>query len=77
MSLPPATTGLVLEYDSGIIPPPFSHVFRLSLDWSKGDLSAQLDLHYTDREELKEEEIFDEGFSLEDNYRYQGNVPSV
>ena len=77
MSLPPATTGLVLEYDSGIVPPPFSHVFRLALDWSKGSFSAQLDLHYTDREELTEQEIFDEGFSLEDDYRYQGNVPSV
>jgi hypothetical protein len=77
MSLPPATTGLVLEYDSGIVPPPFSHVFRLALDWSKGSFSAQLDLHYNDREELTEQEIFDEGFSLEDDYRYQGNVPSV
>ena len=77
MSLPPATTGLVLEYDSGIVPPPFSHVFRLALDWSKGSFSAQLYLHYTDREELTEQEIFDEGFSLEDDYRYQGNVPSV
>ena len=77
MSLHPTTTGLVLEYDSGIVPPPFSHVFRLALDWSKGNLNAQLDLHYTDREELTEQEIFDEGFSLEDDYRYQGNVPSV
>ena len=77
MSLHPASTGLVLEYDSGIVPPPFSHVFRLALDWSKGSFSAQLDLHYTDREELTEQEIFDEGFSLEDDYRYQGNVPSV
>ena len=77
MSLPPTTTGLVLEYDSGILPPPYSHVFRLALDWSTGVLSTQLDLHYTDREELTEQEIFDEGFSLEDDYRYQGNVPSV
>jgi len=77
MSLPPTTTGLVLEYDSAVLPPPYSHVFRLALDWSTGVLSTQLDLHYTDREELTEEEIFDEGFSLEDDYRYQGNVPSV
>lgn len=77
MSLPPTTTGLVLEYDSGILPPPYSHVFRLALDWSTGDLNAQLDLHYTDREELSEQEIFDEGFSLEDDYRFQGHVPSV
>lgn len=77
MSLPPTTTGLVLEYDSGILPPPYSHVFRLSLDWLTGVLTTQLDLQYTDREELTEQEIFDEGFSLEDDYRYQGPVPSV
>ncbi|MDA0314455.1 MAG: hypothetical protein O3A40_04070 [Bacteroidetes bacterium] len=77
MSLHPTTTGLALEYDSGILPPPYSHVFRLTLDWSKGNLSAQLDLHYTDREELTEEEIFEEGFSLEDDYRFRGSLPSV
>lgn len=70
-------TGLVLEYDSGIVPPPYSHVFRLALDWSKGDLTVALDLHYTLREELSEEEIFDEGFTLNDDYSYKGELNSV
>ncbi|TDQ19423.1 hypothetical protein DFQ04_1244 [Algoriphagus boseongensis] len=70
-------TGLVLEYDSGIVPPPYSHVFRLALDWSKGDLEAQLDLHYTEREELSEEEILDEGFTLQDDFSYKGKLNSI
>ncbi len=70
-------TGLVLEYDSGIVPPPYSHVFRLALDWSKGDLNVALDLHYTDREDLSEEEILDEGFTPNDDYSYKGELNSV
>lgn len=70
-------TGIVLEYDSGIIPPPYSHVFRLALDWSKGSLQVQLDLHYTDRDELSEQEILDEGFTTQDDYSYQGALNKV
>ncbi len=61
-------SGLELEYDSGSIPPPFSHVFRLGLDWSKQDLGSDFVIHYTDREELSDEEIFEEGFTLDDDY---------
>lgn len=70
-------TGLVLEYDSGIVPPPYSHVFRLMLDWSNGDLDVVLDLHYTDREDLTNEEILDEGFTLNDDYSYKGALNTV
>ncbi|NVJ85297.1 MAG: hypothetical protein HWE15_03280 [Algoriphagus sp.] len=66
--------GVVLEYHSGIIPPPYSHVFRLSLDWSKESLRASLELHYTDREDLTEEEIIEEGFTLSDDYQFNGDL---
>lgn len=68
---------LTLEYDSGIIPPPYSHVFHMELDWSGARLSVKLDLHYTDREELSEEEILDEGFTLDDDYHFEGELNSV
>lgn len=70
-------SGLVLEYDSGIVPPPYSHVFRLALDWSKGPLTVALDLHYTEREELSEEEILDEGFTPNDDYSHKGVLDLV
>ncbi|MBY5949645.1 hypothetical protein KUV23_01610 [Algoriphagus marincola] len=72
-----AISGIILEYHSGIVPPPFSHVFRLELNWSDGTLRAKLDLHYTDREELSEEEILDEGFTLSDDYQYDGSLNPV
>ncbi|WP_332912304.1 hypothetical protein [Algoriphagus boritolerans] len=40
-------------------------------------MSTALDLHYTEREELSEEEIFDEGFTPDDDYRYKGQLNSV
>lgn len=72
-----APTGIILEYHSGIVPPPFSHVFRLMLDWSKTELIAKLDLHYTDREDLSESEILDEGFSVDDDYHYEGPLNPI
>lgn len=66
-----------MEYDSGIVPPPYSHVFRLALDWANGNLKADLVLHYTEREDLSEEEIFDEGFTPNDDYTYKGDLNSV
>lgn len=71
------TNGIVIEFDSGTIPPPFSHVYRLSLDWSKAELIAELELHYTDREDLTEDEILDEGFTSNDDFSYKGVLDSV
>ena len=51
--------------------------FRLELNWSDGTLRAKLDLHYTDREELSEEEILDEGFTPSDDYQYDGSLNPV
>ncbi|WP_026956953.1 hypothetical protein [Algoriphagus vanfongensis] len=70
-------TGIVLEYDSGIVPPPYSHVFHLTLDWSDGKLLTILELHYTDREDLTEQEILDEGFTTNDDYSYHGPLSAV
>ncbi|EOZ95603.1 hypothetical protein A33Q_2965 [Indibacter alkaliphilus LW1] len=70
-------TRIEIEYDSGIIPPPYSHIFKLKIGLGKNFLNTHLDLHYTDREDLSEEEIFEEGFSLNDDYQFQGEVPKV
>ncbi|WP_439489926.1 hypothetical protein [Algoriphagus sp.] len=71
------TSGIIIEFDSGVVPPPYSHVYRLSLNWSTSDLVAELDLHYTDREDLSEEEILDEGFTLNDDYTFKGTLDRV
>lgn len=68
---------IVIEYDSGVIPPPHSHVFRISADLQTKPLKIELDLQYTDREELTDEEIFDEGFTLDDDYSFKGEIDPV
>lgn len=69
--------GIVIEYDSGIIPPPHSHIFRIAVDLNSKPLQIELELHYTEREELSEEEIFDEGFTLDDDFSFKGEIDGV
>lgn len=61
-------SGITIEFESGAIPPPFSHVYRLALTWTSDSLDTNLVLHYTDRDELSDEEILEEGFTLTDDY---------
>ncbi len=63
-----------IDYDSGSIPPPFSHHFKLRLSFEKNFLNTSLDMHYTHREELSDEEILDEGFTLEDDHHWVGEL---
>ncbi|QDH77523.1 hypothetical protein FKX85_00085 [Echinicola soli] len=66
-----------IDYDSGIIPPPFSHVFKLKISFERGFINTQFTIHYTDRDELTEEEIYAEGFTEEDDYHFIGEVPTA
>ncbi len=68
---------LEIEYDSGFIPPPFAHIFKIKLGFAKNRLNTQLYLEYTHREEITEEEILDEGFTLDDDYTFQGEIPKI
>ena len=67
-------TRIEIDFDSGSIPPPFSHTFKLKISFEKTFLNIQLDLEYTHREDMGDEEILDEGFTLEDNYNYVGEL---
>ena len=69
--------GLIFDYDSGIIPPPYSHVFNLTLKWTNEKLDVKLNLHYTDRDDLSEQEILDEGFTTKDDFSYNGPLSFV
>ncbi|AWW29824.1 hypothetical protein DN752_06655 [Echinicola strongylocentroti] len=66
-----------IDFDSGMLPPPFSHVFKLKISFEKGFINTQFTVHYTDRDELTEDEIFSEGFTQDDDYSFIGEVPKV
>lgn len=73
-SLPVA---LEILFESGHVPPPYSHVYSLKLQPQETGLAVEFSLHYTHRDELSLEEIIDEGFSEEDDYTYCGTVAAV
>ncbi|NJN25476.1 MAG: hypothetical protein HC819_05680 [Cyclobacteriaceae bacterium] len=69
---------ITLNYHSGSIPPPFAHQYSIEIARNEqGGLHAVLQLEYTDRDELAEEEIFEEGFSNEDDYSWEGELPAI
>lgn len=70
-------TRLEIEYDSGVIPPPYSHIFKLKIGFGKNFLESQLDMVYTEREEISEEEILNEGFTLDDDFHFQGEIHKI
>jgi hypothetical protein len=60
------------------VPAPFSHydTFKLFID-SEKKINVDFSIHYIDRDELSEDEILDEGFSMDDNYSWKGAVPAI
>jgi len=68
---------LEIDFITGEVPPPFSHIFKLKLSFSKNFVNTQFNIQYTDRESLTPEEIVDEGFTMADDYSYKGEIPKL
>jgi hypothetical protein len=68
---------VLFQFESVNMPPPFSHQYRIELDLKNESPHLSLDLKYTDREELTEDEILDEGFTLNDDFSWKGDLPAV
>ena len=69
----------IIRYQSApVVPAPFSHFYTLKLDLiSNTELDVDFSISYTDREDMDEDDIMDEGFSLDDDYKWKGSVPAV
>lgn len=65
------------EYSNYPSPPPFLYHYTISLQFEKEKNHVQFELKYLDRDELDEEEIYEEGFSLNDDYQWEGFLPDV
>ncbi|MEM9675980.1 MAG: hypothetical protein ACFB15_17655 [Cyclobacteriaceae bacterium] len=59
------------------VPPPYSHTYNFRLQLMPNEVQAVYALHYTDRDELGEEEIWEEGFSEDDDFHWEGVLPEV
>lgn len=62
---------------SEIVPPPYSYFYTLTLAKNDEGLVADFDHQYLDRDELDEEAILEEGFGLNSDYAWKGNLSAV
>jgi hypothetical protein len=65
---------LEIDLNSEMVPPPYSHTIELKIKIEPNFLNVVYDLVYTQREDLTEDEIFEEGFTIEDDYHYKGEI---
>ncbi|MEZ0606993.1 hypothetical protein ACAW74_00695 [Fibrella sp. WM1] len=65
---------LVRFQSAGMIPPPYTHFYTLLAKPVGNRLSVEFAITYTDREELDEEDITGEGFTLNDDFSWSGQL---
>lgn len=67
---------LEIVFDAGgLVPPPFHFAYRLIVQAETG--TTEYEIQYLHREDLSEEEITDEGFTLEDDWKWEGKLPGI
>lgn len=64
---------LQIKYETAdIIPAPYCNQILLSLEQKTEGLSADFQIVYTYRDDLTEEDLYDEGFTSEDDFSWKG-----
>lgn len=60
------------------VPAPYAHydTFKLYID-SDTRVKVDFSINYTDRDELTEDDILDEGFTMDDDYAWKGQLPQL
>lgn len=66
-----------VHYQTLTLPPPYSYAYDLRIVPGTQETEVRLTWHYTDRDELTEEDILEEGFTPDDDFRWQGMLPQV
>jgi hypothetical protein len=70
---------IIIKYQTAaIVPAPYAYYYTLkSIGSETGGLIVDFVLNYLDRDSITEEEILDEGFSMEDDLTWKGELPMV
>lgn len=70
---------IIYKYQTApVTPAPYAHFYTLTLRTdTKGTLQTSLEMTYTDREDLDESEISDEGFTGNDDVNWEGKLPGI
>lgn len=74
---PSSLREVVFQYDSGEIPPPFCFRYRLNVIFGQKQPEVLFNIEYYDRDDLTEDEIYEEGFTPEDNFHWKGKLPAI
>ncbi|MEL6557700.1 MAG: hypothetical protein AAFQ94_05910 [Bacteroidota bacterium] len=64
-----------IEFKTLEVPAPFAHNYLLHLKIDK-EIEAQYEITYKGREELSEAEILEEGYTLDDDFKWSGKIDS-
>lgn len=65
-----------VKFDAGnAVPPPFHYAYSLEVKLAELNNPFTYNIQYLHREELTEEEILEEGYTLNDDWQWQGNLP--
>lgn len=75
--LSPETDTVNVFYHTGIQPPPYAHQYSLTMKFKDDRPEVEFRLEYLDREDLTEEDLYEEGFSNDDDYSWNGKLHSV
>lgn len=66
-----------ISYQTLHLPPPYALAYTLKLDFRQTSLLVDFQLEYLNREELTDEEILDEGYSLDSTFEWSGELDGV
>ena len=70
-------TALEIHFKTLTVPPPFSHAYHIRIALEAEQPATSFEIHYTEREQLSEEEILEEGFTAEDDFQWEGSLPKT
>jgi hypothetical protein len=69
---------LVNFQSAPVVPAPYAYFYTMRLSPAEPEgIRVDFDMKYIDREELDEDEIIGEGFTLDDDFSWQGTLPAV
>lgn len=68
---------LIISFQTNSIPAPFAHAYVLELRNEREAVLAKFQLEYLDRDGLSPAELQEEGFTDDDNFEWEGELPKV
>ena len=73
---PDKVTSLEISFITPDAPPPYSYGYRLLANVKEDGIDIDFVLTYTDRDQVDEEEVLAEGFTLNDDFSFKGSLPA-